>query len=68
MGFPPGDQILWREYHDASGKPLFAMTSPQARNCYYLYDISGKKPERLGQGKSPPELEKKYAKEMRRVR
>lgn len=43
--------------NDSNGKLLYVITASQDKSCYYIYDKDLKK---LGKGKSPPELEKKY--------
>lgn len=43
--------------NDSKGDLLYVITANQDKSCYYIYDKDYKK---LGKGKSPPELEKKY--------
>ena len=56
----PKGEIVWVEYKNASGKTLFILTSKEARDVYYLYELRGDSYVKLGKAKEPPELEKKF--------
>lgn len=58
--YPKGETV-WVTYYASDGSPVFLMTSPPARDFYFLYAVS---PEgnitKLGKAKTPVELEEKY--------
>ena len=55
----PKNQILWATVYDGKDptKPAWAITSDAARTKYYLYKMTGDKPEKVKTGKSPAEFE-----------
>ena len=53
-------ELVWTEYRDRTGTPVYLVTSNPSRSAYYLYDISKSEPARLGKGKTPTELESKF--------
>ena len=56
----PKGEIVWIEYKNAAGKTIFILTSKEARDVYYLYELVGDAYVKLGKAKEPPELEEKY--------
>ena len=48
------------DYFDRSGQLLFTVSCNERRDQYFLYDMAGEKPSRLGKGSSPAALEEKY--------
>lgn len=62
MEFKPKGEIVWASYYDTKGRLIFFITSKPPRDYYFLYEISDDgKPNKLGKGKTPIELEKKYS-------
>lgn len=55
----PRDEILWATYY-VDGVKRWAVTSKQARDCYYLYEIRGDSLSKLGKARTPDKLEEKY--------
>ena len=51
------DETRWVSYYDTDGNLQYVVTSNKDRTVYYIYDESYNK---LGRGKSPLELQKKY--------
>lgn len=56
----PKGEILWETYM-SSGKPHYIVTSTNARDMYFAYEIAGDKLKKLGKARTPTEL-KKYMK------
>ena len=56
----PASEHRWTVYCTDAGKELFLTTSDANRTWYYLYDISGPEPVRLGKEHTPILLEQKY--------
>lgn len=57
---PPRGERCWAGYYNAAGKALFAITSKEARDAYFLYDLRGDAPQKVGKAKEPPELIKRF--------
>lgn len=55
----PPSEILWMTVSSKSGE-VFYITSKQNRDTYYIYKQLTDGVSRLGKGKSPDELEKKW--------
>ena len=60
MSTPAKTERRWTAYRNADGKLCYLMTSDANRGWYYLYDVSGAEPVRLGKERSPVLLEEKY--------
>lgn len=57
----PRNEILWERIYDVAQRPLYAITSDKRRDVYYIYKMTPSgKTERLGKGKNPPDLIKKF--------
>lgn len=56
---PPRGERCWAGYYNAAGNALFAITSKETRDQYFLYDLRGSEPQKVGKAKEPPELIKK---------
>lgn len=57
----PKNEIVWVNYVNVNGEVSFILTSKQARDFYYLYEVlEDGKTYRLGRAKEPPELESKF--------
>ena len=50
----------WTVYYNDAGEERFLTTSDANRIWYYLYDLSGPEPVRLGKEHTPILLEQKY--------
>ncbi len=60
--YPKGETV-WMQYHAAGGELRYIMTSKTGdRNTYHVYELADGAFRKLGRGKSPAELEKKYVK------
>ena len=57
----PTSEILWLTVTSHSGS-VFYITSKQTRDTYYIYQQRQDSISRIGKGKTPDELEKKYVK------
>lgn len=58
----PKGETVWVYYTNRQGEIMFAMTSKQTRDYYFLYAVSPDgKCTKLGKAKEPPELEKKFS-------
>lgn len=63
---PPKGEIFWVQYRDKDGKLFACLTSKGTdmhnadRGMYYVYEAAGEEWNKLGRGKNPTELEKKY--------
>ena len=55
----PPSEVLWMTVSSKSGE-VFYITSKQNRDAYFIYKQLTDSVARLGKGKSPDELEKKY--------
>lgn len=60
MAEPRKNEIQWVSYYDEKGKPVFKLTSSKNKDWWFLYDVSGKAPVKLGKDRSPVLLEEKY--------
>ncbi len=54
------NEILWVSYYDEKGKPVYKLTSNKDKDWWYLYDVSGEEPVKLGKDRSPILLENKF--------
>ena len=57
--YPKGEHV-WVSYYDTSHKLVFIITSKEARDYYFLYELVDGKFKKLGRAKSPTELENKF--------
>ncbi len=63
----PANEIVWEEITTETRR-RFVITSDRRREYYYIYRIyDDGRTERLGKGKNPPELCKKYVNPIRRA-
>lgn len=60
MAEPWKNETVWVSYYDENGKPVFKLTSSRNKEWFYLYDVSGEAPVKLGKDRSPTALEEKY--------
>lgn len=60
MSGPAKSEVRWTLYRLENGTPKFLVTSDANRSWYFLYDISGPEPIRLGKERTPTLLENKY--------
>ena len=56
----PKGETVWVDYKNADGVTVFILTSKDARDCFYLYELIDDKYVKLGKAKEPPELEAKF--------
>ena len=56
----PNNEIAWVEYFNRNHQPLFLLTSKEARDFYFLYEVVSDGYKRLGKAPSPIVLEDKY--------
>ena len=56
----PRGETVWVDYRNENGKTMFILTSKEARDCYFLYELKGDSYIKLGKAKEPPELERKF--------
>lgn len=60
FAYPKGETV-WVQYHAAAGVLKYILTSKtEDRNIYYMYALVNGTFQKLGRGKSPVELERKY--------
>ena len=59
MKYPKGE-IVWTGYYNINHELMFIVTSKPIRDFYYLYELVGDEFKRVGRGKSPTDLERKY--------
>lgn len=57
--YPKGERV-WVGYYNRNHELLFIMTSKEARDYYFLYEVVDGKFKKLNRAKSPKELEKKF--------
>ena len=57
----PQNEILWEQYFNKDGMLMFVMTSDRLAETYMLYHHDSGLFSRIGAGKSPLDLEKKYS-------
>lgn len=57
----PANDILWEQYFGKDDVLMFVMTSDRLVETYTLYHHKDGIFTKLGSGKSPPELEKKFS-------
>lgn len=62
--YPKGERV-WAGYYNRKGELLFIVTSKEAREYYFLYELKDGEFKKLGRAKSPPELIEKYQVTMR---
>lgn len=59
INFPRGERV-WAGYYNGHGELLFIVTSKEARDMYFLYELTEGNFKKLGKAKEPPELIKKF--------
>lgn len=59
MKYPKGE-IVWVSYYNMKGELRFIMTSKQARDFYFLYEVIDGEFKKLGKGNNPTKLEEKF--------
>lgn len=57
--YPKGERV-WVGYYNRNHELLFIMTSKEARDYYFLYEVVDGKFKKLGRAKSPKELEERF--------
>lgn len=57
--YPKGER-LWARYYDKKNALRFFITSKEARDYYFLYEVSGDSVKKLGKARTPRDLEMKY--------
>lgn len=56
---PKGERV-WVNYYSGGHELMFIMTSKEARDFYFLYELVDGKFKKLGKARSPNELEEKF--------
>lgn len=56
----PKGEVVWIGHHNAAGDLMFIVTSKPLRDYYYLYQLVDGAFKKLGRGKDPGELERKF--------
>ena len=56
----PRGETVWVDYCNGKGETMFILTSKEARDMYFLYELVDGAYKKLGKAKEPPELEKKF--------
>lgn len=56
----PANEIAWVRYANSKGETICIITSKEARDWYYLYDLVDGKFVKRGRAKEPPELVEKF--------
>ena len=56
----PAGEITWARYLNKGGDTICIITSKEARDWYYLYDLVDGKFVKRGKAKEPPELVEKF--------
>lgn len=59
MKYPKGE-IVWVFYYTTKGELRFIMTSKQARDFYFLYEVVDGEFKKLGKSNNPTKLEEKF--------
>lgn len=59
LAYPKGETV-WVGYYNRDHELLFIMTSKEARDFYFLYELADGKFKKLGRSKSPKELEERF--------
>lgn len=59
LKYPKGETV-WTSYIGKSGNLAYIITAKQQRDSYYLYELGEGGFTKLGKGKTPTELERKY--------
>lgn len=59
MKYPKGE-IVWVSYYNTKGELRFIMTSKQARDFYFLYEVIDGEFKKLGKSNNPTKLEEKF--------
>lgn len=59
MKYPKGE-IVWVSYYNTKGELRFIMTSKQARDFYFLYEVKDGEFKKLGKSNNPTKLEEKF--------
>jgi len=63
--YPKGETV-WVNYCDIKGNTVFLLTSKEARDYYFLYEVyEDGSVKKLGKARTPTELERKFAVEDR---
>ena len=57
--YPKGERV-WVGYYTEKHELMFIMTSKEARDYYFLYELVDGKFKKLGKARSPKELEEKF--------
>lgn len=52
----PSGETVWVRYVNSKGETICIITSKEARDWYYLYDLVDGKFVKRGKAKEPPEL------------
>ena len=60
MAEPWKNEIQWVSYCNENGEPILKLTSNKDKSWWFLYDVSGEAPVRLGKDRSPVLLEEKF--------
>ena len=57
----PKGETVWVNYRNSKGDTVCILTSKEARDFYFLYEVlPDGKLNKLGKAKTPPELEAKF--------
>ena len=59
LEYPRGERVF-TGYYNASGDLLFILTSKEARDYYFLYELADGSFRKLGRSRNPKELEEKF--------
>ena len=58
----PRNETLWERMYDHNGNLKYLITSDYRREVYYLYHVdTDESVRKIGKGKNPPDLYKKYS-------
>lgn len=60
MGGINPSETVWARYVNGKGETISILTSKDARDWYYLYDLVDGKFVKRGKAKEPPELVEKF--------
>ena len=55
----PQNEVIWERIEHTDGSK-YVITSDRRREMYYIYKIVDGRGERLGKGKNPPDLIRRY--------
>ena len=56
----PANETVWARYANRNGDTICIITSKEARDWYYLYDLEDGKFVKRGKAKEPTELVEKF--------